>query len=452
MQTRSGRDNSYLDGYDNATDKRPQILRGARCRSRVETPIETDISFAIVGNSIAGQNHSVNATNADRRAHGYATALSARLNQQLRCTYANNFGVSGERIDQINARLATITAASVDMFICYDLVQNDVTNTARSLTQIKDDFDTFVETMVATDKIVYIGKPSCRSYWSDLTDEEILARRQVLIDIRDYITVKCDDLSITYPKLKVFDPWPLQVDTDSATYDPLPNMKADGLHDAMLGGDTTADVIMWLVKNDSNIWRGYRKTLPSVVGCLNTNPTMLGDGGSVGAEFTGVCPDNTRVQLVTGTSMTGNWSVEDKDIFGIVQRCAKGVITNTAESANEVWFHLEYPDNDFDLIEGDAVEVTTRVRIENNVGIQGVYLYVRNDQTTDFVMRDYVTTSQLDLSTITRNPQELCLKTEAQAIGVGLSKFQSLIRIMTKDTAGTKGCTIWIGQTEFRNV
>lgn len=95
--------------------------------SRARTPIQPGPIAAILGDSITANNSANTAHLLTLQNHGYFTWANTLSGKRLNFPLANNFGVSGDRLDQILARVPNVMASGAE--ICFvlggtnDLVQ-----------------------------------------------------------------------------------------------------------------------------------------------------------------------------------------------------------------------------------------------------------------------------------------------------------------------------------------
>ncbi|MDB5682027.1 MAG: hypothetical protein JWO16_1832, partial [Sphingomonas bacterium] len=192
--------------------------------------------MAIVGNSLTRQNDS-NDTN-DKRNIGYSYWAMLRCGYRVASPGTLNFGVNGERSDEILARYSAVLAAEPGVIVLHSITTNDVKypglTKEQSLANVTSMVDqalaAYIPVIITTDVPRGNAAFPSQRYNSDQQAKSNWLRRQVmLLGARQGVTV--------------IDGYRLTVDPASTTADAIANTKSDGLHSLHLEAKRYGDLI-----------------------------------------------------------------------------------------------------------------------------------------------------------------------------------------------------------------
>lgn len=337
-----------LDGstsveYDDGSVKNGSLVPSMSLSDgTVQRLLSVTPTIVIAGDSITNQNWGTDsATYKATSGLGYWTWAEIELGGKFKLL--NNAGVSGDRTDQLNARLSTQVLAYKPKYCFVHIGTNDIGQGITAATIIAN-LSTIYQTLVDNGIIPVTSTILPRGGTSALSTQ---ASRRDLLDVNDWI--------VKYSRLKGWscaDFYRLAVDTSTLTN--AAQAKADtslldtlGLHPlgklARKMGLMLASLLNPLSPvyygPSSNSWDGTNGAAGPII-----NPTMLGTTGGANTGVTGSVAQNWVGERVSGTGISAVASVVPiSNLFqgdlaaGTVQQY---VVSGAATTADEL-FHYQ---------------------------------------------------------------------------------------------------------------
>lgn len=285
--------------------------------------------IAFIGDSItaAGKNPG-STTQLYRNARGYMTWLNFYCGQCFETDTSLNYGVGGYSTTDVINQLPAIVTAAPDVATVL-IGTNDLPGSTRTVALITADLNTIYQTLGAAGiKVVAIPilprAGSAGSDWTGLTTAETTVARNKLNGVNNYIR----NYNLTNPPYKIIvaETYKYDVDYASATGDPLPGRRVDGLHPNVTGHERIGYGLFEAMQSILPSF-SYRQWLtPSDVfdatnnprGNLLTNGFLAGTGGGVGSGTSG------SVAASWGLSRSGS------NITGVASKQTLGADGSTA--------------------------------------------------------------------------------------------------------------------------
>lgn len=344
---------------------------GAMAAAQTTTGKPAGIKVAAYGHSFSAYGFSSSASSSiinDRSSGGWAAVLS---NQRLTIDPAYNFGVAGETIAQILARIGSVTASDAAVVELW-AGANDIWPYPQTVATMQAGYTSILDRLTAAGKIVicfpivprlpnvYTSAGATTPQILDAQQraeqfnrwlvEDVAKRRNVfVVDVLDLWT----DLSIT----SALQP-PGGTSANSSSY------TADGLHPSGLGafilGLREADTFMRIAPTKPRMWQPYAlfSTSANPNGNMALNPLFIGTGsGFAGTGVTGTLANNWAAQRYAGASVTAVASVVAKTLAnGLTTKQQQLVITNGGATAQSIMLYQQV------LASGNYTPGTTALR------------------------------------------------------------------------------------------
>lgn len=361
--------------------------------------------IAILGDSMTYQNNDCAGTKQlINENQGHMTWLNALSGHRFNFPVAGandiftaaNFGVSGEMLDEIKARLNPVIAYNPDAVIFMGGT-NDLVNTTRTWAQMTADAQTIIETFTSRG-ILFIAMPILpRSVWSSLTAGEIITRRKVQYNFNTWLR----RYALTNPLCVVADPTLDWIDSASATGDPKAGITKDSLHPSPTGAYYMAKAIKRVMDvifppicqtRVSSVLDAYDET-DNPRGNHTINGLMSGTAGTNGAGSSGVVSDNWTVSRSSGSTITAVCSkttMTIPDVLTPVPAQRIVVASGGAGSANEAIRIYPSATISTGIVTGEVCYAEAIVRISSITGVvQGIALQTEHyDGSVSHLARD----------------------------------------------------------------
>lgn len=229
-----------------------------------------------------------------------------------------NFGVSGDSISQLKARILANTPNAYGTLpnssgysIAVVLIGTNSVNALTPIEQMAADIQTIISTLKGWNKKVCIITEWPRGYGTTPGTTGYLSgdSQKLMYRYANWLRSLRSD-----PDLTVVDVWPRVADPASTAATPLPNMlNTDGLHNspgiAYITGKALSDEISKFV-GPANFTPSSNGDVYDAVanpsGCLNTNLMLQGTAGTLSTGGTGVSPTGYTLSSSGGVTVVGS--------------------------------------------------------------------------------------------------------------------------------------------------
>jgi hypothetical protein len=297
---------------------------------------------------------------------------------RVRMTNKYNFGVQGDTIAQVYARMtantanaAGVTPNSVPAGPAILFVGTNSINAGLALTTAMNQVASCVDWLQARNHKVFIiaewprGIGTVESTTGLLTaanQKLMLAYNKALLTLQN-----------TRKGLVVVNPWERMIDPTSTTASPLVGMVAtDGLHNSPGNAYVTGKMLAQAFKDAGLKRSAYGMAgidlwaTNNPYGALNKNPTLLqGTGGTNPANNTGPVPQDWTFTLPTGITSTSSY-VMTADNDGVVRPAWRLVLTGTTTGMGaSAMLRQSALYNASSMATGDVMEGVTEYRVSS---------------------------------------------------------------------------------------
>ncbi len=229
-----------------------------------------------------------------------------------------NFGVSGDNTSQILARFnATVLPTMLAQRVRWLLLMGGTNNPGDgiSLSDAKAHFTEIAGKCEAAGIRLVIVAETPRG------DTTFTAQRFTDANLKYHDTLRdwlLRYLPYAYPNVLVHDPYPAMADPATTTGDAIVGMLYDGLHPSPLGARAIATglhngvlskmfpAVNRLITTQANAWHATDRPF----GALNTNPLLVGTGGTLGGA-SGQLADGWTAAVPTGVTAVLSKGTED---------------------------------------------------------------------------------------------------------------------------------------------
>ncbi len=293
------------------------ILTNAASASRIISAIHLAPSkptACVFGDSIGYQNDDCAGTQTfHHEAQGYFTWLQFLSKRAFHYPLAGandiftaaNFGVSGDKLSGMLARVGSVISYNPDV-VFFLGGTNDLTDVNRTSAQMIADATSIFEQLTSRGIRVFAMPILPRSVWSTLSSPQIIVARQRQYTFNNWLR----NYSKTNHLVVLADPTPYLIDRTSATGDPIATHFKDGLHPnpsgAYIIGRTLWDVASAYYPLGSaksfSVADVYDAT-ELVTGNLLTNASMSGTAGVAGSGASGVFADGYTCSRSSGSKI-----------------------------------------------------------------------------------------------------------------------------------------------------
>lgn len=395
---------------------------------------------------------SVSATNTERRAAGQYTNFAAMAGQPLDVRYAQGYGTSGHSAAEIQSGLAAgvsyAESAGVD-YVRLGLGTNDVEGVT-SIAALKTIYEDIIDQYLNCTALPKVGInfPGPRGDWEGDTAEVRAGFITRLYDIRTALSELVTQFGANVFTIDAWDvltdPAVIDATTGLAYFPKTGYYNADGVHLLHKGAHHAAKVEKTAFYAAFNLTNPT--SLPTTTGAYNANPTLAGTGGNVGTGASGVVADNCQVVRASGSNISAVCSMVTTTILGVSQRAQKIVISG-ATAAEEMYFHAQYPINNFAFDGTVGIEFMVPIKIINPVGMKACYLYTRATVGSTYTNKDMALVTGNMVPDDDSDPIEFLARTEPLLIPAGTTTVHNLLVRMPFDgTVASNGAEVYIGQ------
>lgn len=420
-----------------------------------EELVKTGPVFAVLGDSITALMCQNTSTSQSYNSYGYGTWLRILSGQRIHLPVTHNFGVAGERLDQIRLRVDDVLA--VHPQYCVVLAGTNDIGT-RTVPQMVEDAKAIYERLI-TGGVRPIVMPILPR--SSLATDQLQKLMRFNTWLREYTR--------TNKWIVLVDPTPLWIDYADTNGDPLTDYTTDGLHPSHLGafylGKALSDAISDFVPEQ----KSYVQSMLDIYdadnypeGNLLTNGTlnygvMQGTSGTKtsSGNFTAsgdVATGWTCSKSNSTSTMAATCSKEDPRTdgpkTGARQKCV--IAVTAAGGANELVLFTPTISS-ADIAEGDQIFAQAKVEVSGMTNVLSVELRLTDNRssanqnnhdgawagTTDIFLAD-------DWSGVLRT-QPLEIASDSTSVTMNIA-----VRLDT--SGGDGGATIYISDVSLRKV
>lgn len=369
----------------------------------------------IVGDSLTQRNNTVTASTTRSRADGYfywarrdIPSIKTGIWYSATPTslfYGFNFGVSGDALNDIDARTDPMINYGASLAILLGGTNTGTNNSTYA--QKVASLDSILAKFKAAGIFVILGTVWPRQVSLTPTGNEIsTSYRDVLVQFNDYIrTLESNDVAIWDPFDDMRDP--ALAPDDDLYFSPATGMLEDGVHPTQLGAYTAAislrAILRQIYPNADQYDDAWFNADPTDAANIILDGELAGSSGTVSNGVTGSCPTNWVARYTAAPSYaSGVASVESNTDTG--GQSAKFVLScdglGSATGFERFEFlPLGFRVNEALLTNGNYYRAFYKVRVRNNTdGILGSasIRVLNNTQSQNDYMFDGTATNQQD--------------------------------------------------------
>lgn len=402
-------------------------------------------SIAALGDSITSNGTYIVSGNQFCEANGYTTWMQILSRYRLRFPVENNFGVAGNSVAQMLARVGDVLAVHPDIVVVHGGT-NDASGIAVSTTiaGLAAIYDTFALAGIAVIAVPILGRASPNALTT--------TARKHAQQVNDWIRRQGETRKGFY----VADCGLAFDDPATTDWQPRSNYTQDGIHPSPLGafqiGNAVAAIINLLVPD----WRVATASATDIYdaaenpfGNLIPNGMMSGTGGTIdGAVATGVVADNWHLG---DTFLGGATCVASKVTLSDGRTAQKIIVSGNSNGNNKgVQFYLDT--TAANVVAGNTIEAIIDLRADSLTDICQVSAYFQTTEASvDYQQHACVGDVSNVLPASGFNGLQLTPRRLVSA-NPTLVRLNIFINFLNHASALPVGCTITIASAALRKV